>query len=151
MCSSVTVGSRGVRSGTLCYRPCCFQNHKKKPLTLLLVVVSSSGNSRCGVLCSDTTVFFYKPSNKLQIDEEGHVFVVSHIHRLLLLVHTFSALSLQLKKLRGHNKSAIDLSNANPARGEQGVRIVVANQEKLLYTVANLACDLLNRKKKKKK
>ena len=31
-------------------------------------------------------------------------------------------LSLQLKKLRRHNKSAIDLSNANPARGHKEVR-----------------------------
>ena len=34
---------------------------------------------------------------------------------LLLLIHTFSVLFLQLKKLRWANKSAIDLSNANPA------------------------------------
>ena len=38
------------------------------------------------------------------------------------LIHTFSVLSLQLKKLRGHNKSAIDLSNANPACGHKEVR-----------------------------
>ena len=41
---------------------------------------------------------------------------------LLLLIHTFSVLSLQLKKLRRHNKSAIDLSNANPACGHKEVR-----------------------------
>ena len=41
---------------------------------------------------------------------------------LLLLIHTFSVLSLQLKKLRWHNKSAIDLSNANPACGHKEVR-----------------------------
>ena len=35
------------------------------------------------------------------------------------LIHTFSVLSLQLKKLRGHNEAAIDLSNANPARGQK--------------------------------
>ena len=40
----------------------------------------------------------------------------------LLLIHTFSVLSLQLKKLRWHNKSAIDLSNANPACGHKEVR-----------------------------
>ena len=41
---------------------------------------------------------------------------------LLLLIHTFSVLSLQLKKLRRHNKSAIYLSNANPACGHKEVR-----------------------------
>ena len=41
---------------------------------------------------------------------------------LLLLIHTFSVLSLQLKKLRRHNKSAKDLSNANPACGHKQVR-----------------------------
>ena len=41
---------------------------------------------------------------------------------LLLLIHTFSVLSLQLKKLRRHKKSAIDLSNANPACGHKEVR-----------------------------
>ena len=41
---------------------------------------------------------------------------------LLLLIHTFSVLSLQLKKLRRRNKSAIDLSNANPACGHKAVR-----------------------------
>ena len=42
--------------------------------------------------------------------------------QLLLLIHIFSILSLQLKKIRWHNKSAIDLSNANPACGLKGVR-----------------------------
>ena len=42
---------------------------------------------------------------------------------LLLLVHTFSVvLSLQLKKLRRRNESAIDLSNVNPARSHKEVR-----------------------------
>ena len=41
------------------------------------------------------------------------VVVDSHIQRVL---------SLQLKKLRCHNKSAIDLSNANPACGHKEVR-----------------------------
>ena len=41
---------------------------------------------------------------------------------LLLLIHTFSVLFLRLKKLRRHNKSAIDLSNANPACGHKEVR-----------------------------
>ena len=41
---------------------------------------------------------------------------------LLLLIHTFSVLSLQLKKLRWHNKSAIDLSNANRTCGHKEVR-----------------------------
>ena len=41
---------------------------------------------------------------------------------LLLLIHSFSVLSLQLKKLRQHNKSATDLSNANPACGHKEVR-----------------------------
>ena len=43
---------------------------------------------------------------------------------LLLLIHIFSVLlSLQLKKLRRHNKSALDLSNANnPACGHKEVR-----------------------------
>ena len=41
---------------------------------------------------------------------------------LLLLIHTFSVLSLQPKKLRRHNKSAIDLSNANPACSHKEVR-----------------------------
>ena len=38
------------------------------------------------------------------------------------LPHTFTILSLQLKKLRRHNKSAVDLSNANPGRGHQELR-----------------------------
>ena len=38
--------------------------------------------------------------------------------------HAFSVLFLQLKKLRGHNDSAIDLSNDNPARGHKEVRDV---------------------------
>ena len=37
------------------------------------------------------------------------------------LIHTFSVLSLQLKKLRWHNKSAIDLSNVNPVCGHKEV------------------------------
>ena len=41
---------------------------------------------------------------------------------LFLLIHTFSVLSLRLKKLRRRNKSAIDLSNANPACGHKKVR-----------------------------
>ena len=41
---------------------------------------------------------------------------------LLLLIHTFSVMSSQLKKLRGNNASAIDLSNANPACGHKEVR-----------------------------
>ena len=41
---------------------------------------------------------------------------------LLLLIRTFSVLSLQVKKLWRHNKSAIDLSNANPACGHREVR-----------------------------
>ena len=41
---------------------------------------------------------------------------------MFLLIHTFSVLSLQLKKLRQHNKSAIDLSNANPACRHKKVR-----------------------------
>ena len=41
--------------------------------------------------------------------------------RLLIDSHIW-ILSLQLKKLRRHNKSAIDLSNANPGRGHQQVR-----------------------------
>ena len=46
----------------------------------------------------------------------------STVHLLLmLLIHPF-ILSLQLKKLRGHNKSAIDLSNANPACGRKETR-----------------------------
>ena len=40
---------------------------------------------------------------------------------LLLIIHTFGVLSLQLKKLRRHNKSAIDLSNANSACGHEEV------------------------------
>ena len=32
-------------------------------------------------------------------------------------------LSFQLKKLRWHNGSAIDLSNANPARGQRGTKV----------------------------
>ena len=40
---------------------------------------------------------------------------------LFLLIHTFSVLSLQLKKLRWYNKSVIDLSNANPACGHKEV------------------------------
>ena len=35
--------------------------------------------------------------------------------------HTFNVLSLQLIKLRRHNKSEIGLSNANPARGHKEV------------------------------
>ena len=41
---------------------------------------------------------------------------------LLLLIHTFSVSSLQLKKLRWHNKAPIDLSNASPACGHKEVR-----------------------------
>ena len=41
---------------------------------------------------------------------------------LLLIIHTFSVLSLQLKKLRGYNDSAIDLLNDNPSRGHKEVR-----------------------------
>ena len=37
-------------------------------------------------------------------------------------IHTYSILFLQLKKLRRHNKSAIDLSNGNPGRGHQELR-----------------------------
>ena len=37
------------------------------------------------------------------------------------MIHTFSGLSLQLKKIRRHNKSAKDLSNANPACGHKKV------------------------------
>ena len=39
------------------------------------------------------------------------------------MIHTFSVLSLQVKKLRRHNKSTIidHLSNANPARGHKDV------------------------------
>ena len=37
------------------------------------------------------------------------------------MIPTFSVLSLQLKKLRRRNKSAIDLSNANPACGHKEV------------------------------
>ena len=36
--------------------------------------------------------------------------------------HTFSVLSLQLKKLRWHDQSAIDLTNDNPTRGYKEVR-----------------------------
>ena len=42
----------------------------------------------------------------------------------MMLIDTVSVLSLQLKKLRRHNESAIDLSNANPARGHKEVRKV---------------------------
>ena len=45
-----------------------------------------------------------------------------HLDLLSLLIHTFSILSLQLKKLRLHNESVIDLSNANPTRGHKEVR-----------------------------
>ena len=38
-----------------------------------------------------------------------------------MLIHTFSVLSLQLNKIRQHNKSAIDLSHANPACGHKEV------------------------------
>ena len=41
---------------------------------------------------------------------------------LLLLIHTSSVSSLQLKNLRRHNKSAIDLSNTNSACGHKEVR-----------------------------
>ena len=41
---------------------------------------------------------------------------------LVVLIHAFSVLSLQLKKRGRHNKSAIDLSNANPACGHKEVR-----------------------------
>ena len=41
---------------------------------------------------------------------------------LSLMIHTFSVLSFQLKKLRWHNKSAIALSNGNPVRGHEEVR-----------------------------
>ena len=38
------------------------------------------------------------------------------------LIYIFSILSLQLKRLRWHNKSAIDLPNAYPGRGHQELR-----------------------------
>ena len=38
-----------------------------------------------------------------------------------MLIHTFSVLSLQLNKIRQRNKSAIDLSHANPACGHEEV------------------------------
>ena len=41
---------------------------------------------------------------------------------IVVLIQTFSVLSLQLKKLWRHNKSAIDLSNANPACGHKEIR-----------------------------
>ena len=41
---------------------------------------------------------------------------------LLLFFHIFSVLSLQLKKLRLYNKSTVDLSNVDPARGHKEVR-----------------------------
>ena len=41
---------------------------------------------------------------------------------LLLLLHIFSVLSLQLNKLRRHKESATDLSNDSPARGHKEVR-----------------------------
>ena len=43
---------------------------------------------------------------------------------LMMMMHTSSVLSLHLllKKLRGHNETAIDLSNANPAHAHKEVR-----------------------------
>ena len=38
------------------------------------------------------------------------------------LIHIFNTLSLQLTKLRWHNKPVIDLSNANLGRGHQELR-----------------------------
>ena len=46
----------------------------------------------------------------------------SELLLLLMMIHTFSVLSLQLKKLRRHNNSDIDLSNVNPACGHKEVR-----------------------------
>ena len=59
-----------------------------------------------------------------QCDFLQHVFKICQNDQyvLLLLVHMFSVLSLQLKKLWRHNKSAIDLSNADPACGHKEVR-----------------------------
>ena len=39
-----------------------------------------------------------------------------------MVVYTFSVLSFQSEKLRLYNKSAIDLSNVNPARGHKEVQ-----------------------------
>ena len=55
------------------------------------------------------------------------------------LINTFSVLSLQLKKLRRHNESVIDLSNANLASGQKEVprskgHIMVTTRYELLYS-----------------
>ena len=88
---------------------------------------------------------------------------------LLLLIHTFSVLSLQLtEETTVTQQSAIDLSNANPlgvTKKYEGQRVtswllvlfltssvlLVTSPKKLLYTVANPVRGLLNREKKKKK
>ena len=93
-----------------------------------------SNNSRC----SKSTVTTFSPDGadawklctgrvciqvlRLTDSEEQSTAVAALLQLLLLLIHTFSVLSLQLKKLRWHNKSAIDLSNANPACGHKEVR-----------------------------
>ena len=65
--------------------------------------------------CYNRLSTYSSPSTSPTIQQTGLLL-------LLLLIHTFSVLSLQLKKLRWHNKSAIDLSNANPACGHKEVR-----------------------------
>ena len=46
-----------------------------------------------------------------------------------------AVLSLQLKKLRWHNGSAIDLSNVNPARGQRGTEVNNAETHLSTYKV----------------
>ena len=65
---------------------------------------------------------FTKSSSKKIYILEVFIAIGRLLLLLLLLIHTFSVLSLQLKKLRRYNKSAIDLSNANPACGHKEVR-----------------------------
>ena len=59
---------------------------------------------------------------KKNLDKQKQCSTYNKRKQTLLLIHTFSVLSLQLKKLRLHKKSVIDLSNANPARGHKDVR-----------------------------
>ena len=58
------------------------------------------------------------------IGHEGQLLWYQGVVLLLLLmtIHTFSVLALQVKKLRVHNESAMDLLNINPARGHKEVR-----------------------------
>ena len=80
------------------------------------ILDSKATRSLCGFILNNTAVQLY---SVYVLKTYSSTSLISM--RLLLLIHTSSVLSLQLNKLRRHNKSAIDLSNANPACGHEKV------------------------------